>query len=179
MSDVCRIFASSFNNQTFNKMTKKKIFQVTDRSGRSAKPYRLDGEHIKNTWDLEEQDDSTEQTLKDFLEECYCGEFWNTNDIRIECIEVQRTSSTPTKTSNSMTIEEITKIWEFFQNNLEIDFGNMSYCLNDNLTIVEYVDGVFKTQELWDEQSGDMGEDLTLDDIPMTILKEIYNRHSK
>ena len=177
MSDVCRIFVPSINNQTFNKMTKKKIFQVTDRTGRSAKPYRLDGEHIKNTWDLEEQDDSTEQTLKDFLEECYCGEFWNTNDIRIECIEIQRTSST--KTSNSMTIEDVIKIWEFFQKNTEIDFGNSSYHLSDSLMIVEYVDGVFKTQELWDGQSGDMGEDLTLDDIPMSILKAIYDRHSK
>jgi len=80
---------------------------------------------------------------------------------------------------NSMTIEEITKIWEFFQNNLEIDFGVVHYFLNDNLMIVDYVDGVFKTQELLDEQSWYKGEDLTLDDIPMTILKEIYNRHSK
>ena len=156
----------------------KKIFKVTDRTGRSAKPYRLDSEHIKKTWDLEEQDDNTEQTLGDFLEECFIGDIWNTTDIRIECVEVQITSSS-TKSSNSMTIEQVTKIWEFFQENSEIDFGNMSYCLNDNLMIVEYVDGVFKTQELWDEQSGDMGEDLTVDDIPMTILKEIYNRHSK
>ena len=160
-------------------MTKNKIFQVKDKSGRSAKPYRLDSEHIKKTWDLEEQDDNTEQTLGDFLEECFIGDIWNTTDIRIECVEIQITSSsTPTKTSNSMTIEEVTKIWEFFQENSEIDFGDTSYHLNDNLMIVEYVDGVFKTQELWDEQSGDMGEDLTLDDIPMNILKVIYERHS-
>jgi len=169
----------SFNNQTFNKMTKKKSFQVTDRSGRSAKPYRLDGEHIKNTWDLEEQDDSTEKTLEDFLEECFIGDVWDTsNDVRIECIEIQITSSS-TKSSNSMTIEQVTKIWEFFQKNIEIDFGNTSYYHNDNLIIVDYVDGVFKTQVIWDGQPCEMGEDLTLDDIPMTILKEIYNRHSK
>lgn len=161
-------------------MEKKKIFKVTDMSGRSAKPYRLDCEHIKNTWDLEEESDSTGQTLGDFLEECYFGEFWDTgNHVRIECIEVQITSSsTPTKTSNSMTIEEVTKIWGFFQENSEIDFGDMSYYLNDNLMIVGYVDGVFKTQELWDEQSGDMGEDLRIGQVPMNILKVIYERHS-
>lgn len=78
-----------------------------------------------------------------------------------------------------MTIEEITKIWEFFQNNLEIDFGVVHYFLNDNLMIVGYVDGDFKTQILWDGQPCGMGEDLTLDDIPMSILKAIYDRHSK
>jgi hypothetical protein len=161
-------------------MAKKKIFQVTDRTGRSAKPYIFDGEHIKNTWDLEEENDSTGQTLEEFLEECEVGEFWdNGNDVRIECVEIQITSSSTTMSHNSMTIEQVTKIWEFFQKNIEIDFGNTSYYHNDNLMIVDYVDGVFKTQELWDGQSGDMGEDLTLGQVPMNVLKTIYEKHSK
>ena len=155
-------------------MEKKKIFQVKDKSGRSAKPYKLDGEHIINTWDLSEQDDNTGQTLGEFLEDSFIGDSWETHEVRFELIEIQ-TSSSP----HTINIEEVTKIWKFFQENTEIDFGNMCYSLNDNLMIVEYVDGVFKTQELWDGQSGDMGEDLKLEDIPMRILKLIYEKHSK
>lgn len=76
-----------------------------------------------------------------------------------------------------MTIEEVQKIREFF-NNAEIHFGNIHYFLNDNLMIVGYVDGDFKTQVLRDGEPCYKGEDLTLDDIPMNILKAIYDRHS-
>ena len=78
-----------------------------------------------------------------------------------------------------MNVKQITEIWKFFQDNTEIDFGNTTYLLHEGLVIVEYVDGVFKTQEMWDEQSGDEGEDLSLGDIPMNILKIIYEKHSK
>ena len=155
----------------------KKVFQIIDRSGRSAKPYMFDGEHIKNTWDLEEEDDRTGQTLEEFLEQCEVGEFWdNGNDIRLHCIEIKPSVTLP---HNGLTMEQVTEIWKFFQENTEIDFGNTTYLLHEGLVIVEYVDGVFKTQEMWDEQSGDEGEDLTLGDVPMNILKIIYEKHSK
>lgn len=67
----------------------EKYFSVTDKTGRSMKPYKLDMTHIKKTWDLSEEDWDTEQTLGDFLEDCYIGDTWNTRTEKFECIAIK------------------------------------------------------------------------------------------
>lgn len=67
----------------------EKYFLVTDKTGRSAKPYKLDKAHIEKTWDLEEVDDTSEQTLGEFLEDSYIGDTWSTNTEKFECIEIK------------------------------------------------------------------------------------------
>ena len=56
----------------------KKTFKVTDKSGRSIKPYTFDKEHIKEHWDLLEEG-WNEQTL---------GDVWETREIKMECIKI-------------------------------------------------------------------------------------------
>ena len=65
-----------------------KQFLVYDLSGRSTKPYKLDEIDIKTNWDLDEEDWDTEQTLNDFIEECYIDDSWNINSIKIKCIKI-------------------------------------------------------------------------------------------
>lgn len=67
----------------------KKEFLVTDKSGRSAKPYKMDIDHIKKHFDLDDMDYNTEQTLRNFLEESYIGDVWNTADLKIKCIGIK------------------------------------------------------------------------------------------
>ena len=56
----------------------KKTFKVTDKSGRSIKPYTFDKEHIKEHWDLLEEG-WNEQTL---------GDVWETREIKMESIKI-------------------------------------------------------------------------------------------
>lgn len=65
----------------------KKTFKVTDKSGRSIKPYTFDKEHIKEHWDLLEES-WDEQTLGDYLDESYIGDVWETREIKMECIKI-------------------------------------------------------------------------------------------
>lgn len=67
----------------------EKYFAVTDKTGRSMKPYKLDKTHIENTWDLSEEDWDTEQTLGDFLDDCYIGDTWNTRTEKVKCIAIK------------------------------------------------------------------------------------------
>jgi hypothetical protein len=67
---------------------KMKHFLITDKTGRSMKPYKLDITHIQKHWDLTEMDWDDEQSLGDFLEDCYIGDIWNTRTEKIECISV-------------------------------------------------------------------------------------------
>ena len=64
----------------------EKYFLVTDKSGRSMKPYKLNKTDIEQSWDLTEEDWDTEQTLSDFLENSSFGDFWNTQSVEFECI---------------------------------------------------------------------------------------------
>jgi len=72
-----------------NVKTEEKYFSVTDKSGRSVKPYKLDKTHIQKHWDLDEEDWDTEKTLGDFLEDCYIGDIWNTRTEKIECVAIK------------------------------------------------------------------------------------------
>jgi hypothetical protein len=65
----------------------KKTFKLTDKSGRSIKPYVFDKEHIEENWDLLEED-WNEQTLGDYLDESYIGDVWETSEVKIECIKI-------------------------------------------------------------------------------------------
>lgn len=67
----------------------KKEFLVTNKSGRSAKPYLLTKSHIEKYFDLEEQDYDSELTLQEFLNDSYVGDVWNTNNLKIECIKIK------------------------------------------------------------------------------------------
>jgi hypothetical protein len=66
----------------------EKYFLVTDKSGRSNKPYKLDKQHIEKTWDLSETDWDTEKSLEEFLDNCYIGDIWNTRTEKIECFGI-------------------------------------------------------------------------------------------
>ena len=82
-----------FNNQinnpnSINSRKEKKYFAVTDKTGRSDRPYKLDKTHIEEHWDLEEVDWDTEEALGDFLEDCYIGDTWNTRTEKFECIAI-------------------------------------------------------------------------------------------
>jgi len=63
----------------------EKEFLVKDLSGRGASA-RLDKSDIERTWDLSEEDDTTEQTLAEFLDEAETGDTWGTNSVKITCI---------------------------------------------------------------------------------------------
>ena len=67
----------------------EKYFDVTDKTGRSMKPYKLDKTHIEKTWDLSEEDWDSEKTLADFLENCYIGDTWNTRTVKFECTAIK------------------------------------------------------------------------------------------
>ena len=66
-----------------------KQFLVFDKSGRSAKPYRLDITHLRETWDLDETDWDDEIALGEWLDDCEIGDRWETNECRIECHSIQ------------------------------------------------------------------------------------------
>lgn len=83
-------FSNNMNNPNFSNIRKEeKYFAVTDKTGRSARPYKLDKTHIENHWDLDEIDWDTEETLGEFLEDCYIGDTWNTRTEKIECIAIK------------------------------------------------------------------------------------------
>lgn len=73
---------------SINMRKEEKYFAVTDKTGRSTKPYKLDKTHIEQNWDLDETDWDSEETLGDFLEDCYIGDTWNTRTEKIECIAI-------------------------------------------------------------------------------------------
>lgn len=64
----------------------KKLFLVTDKSGRSAKPYKLDFNHIIKHFDLEECDSDSEESLNEYLEECEIGDIWHDHSLSFERI---------------------------------------------------------------------------------------------
>jgi len=63
----------------------EKEFFIKDLSGRGAKA-RLSKSDIERTWDLSEEDDDTEQTLAEFLDDAEEGDTWGTNSVKITCI---------------------------------------------------------------------------------------------
>lgn len=71
------------------KTLKKKEFLVTDKSGRSIKPYKLDKEHIEKNWDLSDEDWDGKETLGEFLDDCYIGDVWETQTEKIECFSIK------------------------------------------------------------------------------------------
>jgi hypothetical protein len=62
-----------------------KEFLVFDKSGRCDSAYPLNSLHIKKYWDLEEEDDDSEISLSEYLEDCTIGDEWNTNEVKIIC----------------------------------------------------------------------------------------------
>jgi len=82
------IISEMYENST------EKHFSVTDKSGRSMKPYKLTKSQIEKNWDLDEEDWDTEQTLRDFLDSCYIGDTWNTRTEKIECVSIKQTPKT-------------------------------------------------------------------------------------
>jgi len=89
--DIRKMIDKVKNFKQFVNENKKeeKYFSVTDKTGRSMKPYKLDKTHIEKTWDLSEEDWDTEQTLGDFLEDSYIGDTWNTRTEKFECIAIK------------------------------------------------------------------------------------------
>lgn len=65
---------------------KPKYFMVTDKSGRSMKPYKMDKSHIQKHFDLTQEDWNSEQTLGEYLTESAFGENWETENSKTECI---------------------------------------------------------------------------------------------
>jgi len=65
--------------------SQEKEFMVKDLSGRGVNS-RLGKSDIERTWDLSEEDDNTEQTLAEFLDEAEMGDTWGTNSVKITCI---------------------------------------------------------------------------------------------
>ena len=63
----------------------EKQFLLVDKSGRGF-TNTLDKSHIEKTWDLGEQDWSSEQTLGDFLESAEMGDVWETNSEKLTCL---------------------------------------------------------------------------------------------
>ena len=64
-----------------------KTFKIIDKSGRSGKPYKFSEKHIRDFWDLLEEDWNG-QKLEDFLEDSYIGDVWETRDAKIECVKI-------------------------------------------------------------------------------------------
>lgn len=65
---------------------KGKIFLCIDKVRKEK--VKLPLSQIQETWDLEEIDDTTEQSLGDFLDNCYIGDVWRTRTEEIECIKI-------------------------------------------------------------------------------------------
>ncbi len=63
----------------------EKLFIVNDLSGRGVK-VKLSKSDIESSWDISEEDDYTEKTLAEFLEESEMGDTWGTNSVKITCI---------------------------------------------------------------------------------------------
>jgi hypothetical protein len=74
-----------FNEVNGNRMPRVKEFLVKDLSGRGITS-TLEKEDIEDTWDLSEEDDNTEQTLAEFLDEAEMGDTWGTNSVKINCL---------------------------------------------------------------------------------------------
>ena len=66
----------------------KKTFKVTDKTGRSIKPYTFDKEHIKEHWDLLEES-WDEQTLGEFLDESYIGDALENAEPSIDYVKFE------------------------------------------------------------------------------------------
>lgn len=63
-----------------------KLFTVTDKTGRSAKSSVFNYEHIRFTFDLNEEDFNSEKTLCDFVHDSEVGEVWENYNMKIERI---------------------------------------------------------------------------------------------
>ena len=74
-----------FNEVNGNRIPRVKEFLVKDLSGRGFTS-TLEKEDIEDTWDLSEEDDNTEQTLAEFLDEAEMGDNWETNSVKITCL---------------------------------------------------------------------------------------------
>lgn len=64
----------------------EKQFIIKDLSGRSEKSYTFNETHIRRHWNLSETDDTTEQTLEDFLTNSECGDSWQVQNEKIICV---------------------------------------------------------------------------------------------
>lgn len=69
----------------------EKHFIVTDKTGRSSKPYRLTGSYLKEYWDLTDEDWVNDVSLGDFIEDCELDDVWenDTVEITLERIETK------------------------------------------------------------------------------------------
>ena len=76
------------NRLTSDRSREEKYFKWTDKTGRGEKALKIPGSLIEKTWDLEEEDWTTDQKLGIYLTECYLGEFWETRTQRLECIQI-------------------------------------------------------------------------------------------
>ena len=88
MKNIIKSKLREFLNENLKKQ-EEKYFAVTDKTGRSMKPYKLIKTHIEKTWDLTDEDWDTEESLGDFLEDCYIGDTWNTRTEKFECIMIK------------------------------------------------------------------------------------------
>lgn len=64
-----------------------KSFLATDKTGHSDKPYNVTESQLIEFWELDEQDNSTGQTLEEFIAESELGDTWETNSVTIQRIQ--------------------------------------------------------------------------------------------
>lgn len=62
------------------------MFLVYDKTGRSAKPYKLTKAHIRDNWELDEEDEYG-TSLQDFIDDPSEFDSWETNWVKIIYVE--------------------------------------------------------------------------------------------
>jgi hypothetical protein len=72
-----------------NNNAEEKFFKITDKSGRGVTVENVNRTHIEKHWDLDEEDWTSDVTLGDFLDDCYIGDTWETNNEEIECTAIK------------------------------------------------------------------------------------------
>lgn len=73
--------------EDFNKNKVEKYFTWTDKTGRGELPIEITETHIRNTWDLDEEDDN-DISLENYLDDCYIDDIWETRTEKLVCIKI-------------------------------------------------------------------------------------------
>jgi hypothetical protein len=76
-------------DSTFKSEQPEKYFLWTDKTGRGQKSLRIPESRIKNNWNLEDEDWTTDQKLGDFIQECYIDDVWETRTEKLKCIRIK------------------------------------------------------------------------------------------
>lgn len=66
----------------------EKDFVWMDKTGRSEKATKIGSRRIQNTWDLNQIDSTTEQTLGGYVKSCRVGDVWKSRIEMLECLSI-------------------------------------------------------------------------------------------